>query len=145
VKILSKFIAPWALAQEQFPLHLIWEPVEDFDTIELLMPEEFEVKEILNVKRYDVEPSKISFARENMLTPNYFTAILNAKKPYAETVVHRTIQIRFKNGQSIKYYIDLTARIVRPVLRIVSVVPVLTIRDGSPRDLFKLKFLHSGM
>ncbi len=43
------YIAPWVLPNEDIPAHLIWDKDFEFNHIEIYLPEDIKLKEILNV------------------------------------------------------------------------------------------------
>jgi len=50
MKILSEYIAPWALCNEEIPIHLIWEPDFEYDYIQIHTPPEIVIREFLNIE-----------------------------------------------------------------------------------------------
>ena len=146
MEIISKYIAPWAIANEEFPLHLIWKPNTCFDSIEICISPELVVNEVLNVQNWEIANSKVHIKSKELLSPDYFGLILRAPNIFLELRKKLPIKIIFYNENVELDCKVLTANIVRPKIGVVNPVKQVTItEDTDLTKLFNFQVVHKGL
>lgn len=112
MNILSKYLAPWAIPNENIPLHIIWDPKENIQEITLFKPEWIKIKEVFN-SSYNVEDDfKVRF--KNFDSNGYFSIELISKEIEA-LEKDCNIILEFKKEDTIEK-ISLFTKILRPKL-----------------------------
>lgn len=93
IRILSEYIAPWALAREEIPAHLLWDPSFSYDSIHVELPPDLDLKRFFNVESYTELDS--SFEIQKLITPNFFGFTVASREPYQDYRVRREIRVTF--------------------------------------------------
>jgi hypothetical protein len=144
LKVISEFVAPWALPNEKIPIHLIWESEFSYDIIRVRLPKEFKVHEFLNVEDYLIEGSTILIKK--LMTPNYFGLVLYSTEIYKEILTRKEILVEFLFQGQVKYKHTFTARIIRPKLQIIEAPKIIVVKEGiDPRKLINFSVKYSGL
>ncbi len=142
----SEYIAPWAIGKEPFPLHLIWKPTVEFDSIEIRLPENIELQDILNIMKYESSEGKIKFTTFDMLSPDYFSLILASKETFQDLMKEIPIRIIFSKNNDVLLDKTLIARIVRPKISIENTDHEIILDDTSNlKQLLRFKVTHTGL
>lgn len=146
MEITSEYIAPWALANEQFPIHLIWKPEANFHRIEIDLPEELNLNEVLNVQNFSIENSKIIIKSTDLLSPDYFSLILESKEIFDELKKQLQINVRFLFNSDEQLHRTFYATIVRPKIEIMEHSTQLVIKDNTNlKNLLNFEVVHTGL
>lgn len=148
MKIVSEYVAPWALVNEDIPIHFIWKPEPSLKTVRVKLPSEFSVVQVLNAEEYSFDPqdNQLSIDCNSLKSNNYFGLIVRSLKKYRKTLVRRPIETSFISHDIVLASRTINATIVRPKLRIAEAPKNLIIDDRvNPRKLFNLTVAHSGL
>ncbi len=146
MQITSQYIAPWAIAKEPFPLHLIWDQKEKFDFIEIKMPKNCELRELLNVKSHEESGSNIKFSDADLLSPNYFSMVAASTTTFDELVKKFPIEIHFLQGDTEIFSKTFDAHIVRPHIEITEAPLEIAVNDETnPKKLLNFTVKHTGL
>lgn len=146
MQIASQYIAPWAIAKEPFPLHLIWDPEEKFDFVEIELPKECEVRELLNVREYQDTRSKIRFSNMSLFSPNYFSLVAASKTTFDELIKKIPITISFLLDDKKIFSRTFYAQIVRPRIDIEESPLEIAINDNTnAKKLLNFTVKHTGL
>lgn len=115
MEIENSFISPWALPNEGMTLYLMWNGFEDFDFIQINIPDIIEIREYLNVNKSYPDPKKIM--KEELSTCDYLGLILS---PSLIDEIERDIEIilEFVKNEEIVFTHSFNARIIRPKIEI---------------------------
>lgn len=144
LKVLSEFIAPWALSKEMIPLHIFWESESTYDLIRIHLPREFKMHECFNVDEYSIEESTILIKK--LKTPNYFALVISATETYDEAITRKEVIAEFLDQGEVKYRHSFEAKIVRPLLQIAEPPKPITVKEGvDPRNLIKISLKYFGL
>lgn len=144
MKVISEFIAPWALAKEDIPIHMIWKSELPYDTIRIRLPEKFKVHELFNVDEHLAKGLTILIKR--LKTSNYFGLVVFASETYKENLTRKEITIEFLSHGEVKYSHTFTARVIRPLLEVMKAPEKIVVReDIDPRKLINLSVKYSGL
>lgn len=127
------FIAPWVLPNEEIPAHLIWNNDFKFDYLNIILPDNIILKDILNVKNWEINKNIINFSKENIQKTNFpkyfgFVVVYNLK-PAKKLKIFKDIKIQFYRGDIQIYEKILTAKIFRPKLIDTSQINPLVLKD----------------
>jgi len=147
MKLISEYIAPWAIAKEAIPLHLIWESKEnEFDFVEIDKPKNFEIREILNVTNYHLLKSKIKFSDKDLLSKDYFGLVISSNKTFDDLVSIFPITVRFLKNDKEFFSKTLNATIVRPKIRFKDPPSEIIIDDNTNlKKLLNFNIIHKGL
>jgi len=127
VKIISEYVAPWALPGEDVPLHLIWEPTVSYDMVRVTLPADLVLKEFFNVENYTQDDSL--YLIRQLKTSNFFGLTVASKGEFEAPHIKRIVNIALiKNGQEI-FSKDYEVNIFRPYVSFVENPKVITITD----------------
>ncbi len=99
-KVISKFIAKWALPNEGIPLFLIWEGKLIFDSIEVEMPKSFVIRSYYNIDKKEQSSSRRVYLDE-LKKEGYIGFVFTS--PMLEQVSEKAqIILKFvKNGETV--------------------------------------------
>ncbi len=115
MEILKKYIAPWALINEDIPIHVEWISDKNHE-IEIILPENFGFSKFFNV--VDIEIIKENHVIIHKIIKQGSIAIcIKAREKYSDWLTKLPIMIRFINNQD-TIELVLTANIYRPVVTI---------------------------
>jgi len=143
IRILSEYIAPWALPQEELPIHLVWDSPFPCDLIRIDLPPDIVIKEYFNVEDYTKQNSSIEIKR--LKTPNFFGFVIASEKVYEEQHTKKQIIVQFISGKKQVFSRIFTANIYRPRLSLVESPEMVTITETSKlQDLVNITFKISG-
>ncbi len=140
---LSEYIAPWALPNEEIPVHLVWTSEKRFDEIHILPATNMVVKELYNVK--DSASSKSATIVKKLYSPNFvgFTVVSNevTEKKHEK----KEIMVRFFIGGKVVYSRSFIANVYRPELSIIEKPDILVLRDNLDlKELLNISLKISG-
>lgn len=127
MKIVSEYVAPWALPKENVPLHLMWEPTVSYDIIRIKLPPDLALKEFFNVANYTQENSMYLISQ--LKTSNFFGLTVASKRDFEAQHIKEIINITLiKDGKEI-FSKDYAVNIFRPYLSLVESPTVITLTD----------------
>lgn len=142
-------IAPWALPNEDIPLHFKWEKNLQWDEIIIEVPTGFKIVDFLNVKKKSINKNtiKISEVKDIEATQKMYFGIIVSYPKIPSSLSHGgKIKTTFlKNGKNISE-IELLAKVFRPNLEVIKVPQKLTLADKkSPTHLpLQLRYIGFG-
>jgi len=143
LNILSEFIAPWALPKEDIPIHLVWEPSFQFDTIHIELPPDMILNELFNVNSHDINGQMINI--QSLKSNNYFGFVTSSKDIFEEHHVIRDIHVKFMKKDEVVFQKIFIANIFRPYVTVQTPPTEITIKDTSRfNDLLKIKLKLTG-
>lgn len=126
MKIIKKYLAPWAIPNENIPLHIVWDPNENIKEIILKKPEFLQIKEAFNANYIIEDDFKIKF--DNFESNGYFSAELICKG--IEVLEKKcNIILEFKKEDIVIDKINLSTKILRPELKPIMVPSEIRIID----------------
>lgn len=146
MRVVSEFVAPWALPNEEIPVHLTWESTDTLSGIKLSVPEEFRVREIFNVKRDNIDNEERYIPASELSTQSYFGFLVTCTKIYDDFLVEKemVVSFLFDNGQIERRV--LRTKIVRPLIKLHKKPEKVEINDSSNlKKLFNFGVTHSGL
>ena len=132
ITILSEYIDPWALPREDIPIHLVWEPSFQYDTIIVELPKDICIKELFNVDNYVDHGHTIVI--DSLKTENFFGFIISTTNIFEEYHVIRDIQVKFLKNSDLIFTKIFKANIFRPYVTIIKSPDEITIRDTTRFD-----------
>lgn len=143
VKIIAEYIAPWALPNEEIPIHLVWDPSCQCDAIEVDLPSGVVLKDLFNVESYRQQNSSIRI--ERLKTPNFFGLVVASEELQEEQRTMKQIVVRFLSGGKQVFSRTFTANIYRPRLSIVETPESVAIaEEGGFQHLVNISLKISG-
>jgi hypothetical protein len=130
IKILSSYVAPWGLPKEPIPLHLLWEPSFQYDSIRVKLPSDIVLKEFFNVDSYSEEEENI-FKIEKLKSPNFFGFTVASKDIIKDQHVSRKINVIFIRDNKEIYSQDFIVNIYRPKVSLIEYPKSITITEAT--------------
>lgn len=133
------FVAPWGLANEERPLHLLWEG--DIAGLELRIADPVEI-----VEGYNIQADISDFVKElpddeegycllristsDLLVPGYFNAKFKVPKIFENAMTGQPIQAQFslENGEKKRY--DSRTFTIRPQLKLLDSPSEIELTEG---------------
>lgn len=114
MNIISKYLAPWAIPNENIPLNLVWDPKENIQEIILIKPESLLIKEVFNADHVTEGDLKVIF--NNFDSNGYFSAELISKE--IQILEKKcNIVVEFIKNDVVIEKINLFTKIIRPKLK----------------------------
>lgn len=138
----SKFIAPWALASEKIPIHLMWTNSIIFEKIEIITPPDLEINDYFNVDDVVFHYDRAVITK--LKTPNYFGFIVSTKGKISDIHISRDIQVNFINKEKIIFSEVFQANIFRPILKVIEVPSEFTLSDDVSKNNLDITIEVSG-
>jgi len=143
LKLISGYIAPWALSKEEIPIHLVLDPSFEFKSIEVETPKGVTIKEFFNVEKIEEMGSKLSI--RSLKTPNYFGFLVSATEVQQELHIRKEIRVEFTSSNGEKHSHSFFANIYRPVVTVVKKPEKVVLSDDSNlQDLISLSLKLQG-
>ncbi len=138
----ESFIAPWALANEPFPLLLSWRPAGGCSMVEISLPPEMVVHEVFNGS---IEQWDGGYRIQGEEDWDYLGLELSQNQLYEEAVKKIPIEISFRKGRDEVSRKRLRATIIRPVLTLEEATETLVLEDRMDLESsVRFKLRHSG-
>ena len=145
MKILSKYIGPWAIPNEKIPLNVVWDSTEEIKEIILVKPEDIELFEVFNANYTIINDSKIIF--KDFESNGYLSIELICKEIDMLDKKYKIV-LKFKNDDIIKKKLKFETRIFRPKLELINVIDELKIieknNDFNVSNPIKLQYEGHG-
>jgi len=140
-RIVSKFIARWALPNEGIPVFLIWEGKLNFDSIDIEMPESFIIRDYYNVDKKQPNPRRILL--EELKKEGYTGFVLTSPlvEPISETV---KIALKFLRNEKVVHEEEFETRIVRPKIELQVPNRIEILPDEQMKAEIKLRYTGYG-
>lgn len=143
MKILSEYIAPWALPNEGIPVHLFWQPDFQYDTIIIKLPKDVILKDVFNVKSFEQKKSVITI--NELKTPNFFGFVISSKKLPEKQHKKEQIYIEFLSEGKTLYSHIFNINIFRPKLSLVEAPSKIVFTDDADvKNLLNITLEVSG-
>ena len=114
VKLISGYIAPWALSNEEIPIHLVWDPSLEYKFIQVETPEGITVKDLFNVESFEKRGSRLTI--NALKTPNYLGFLVSSQVIHQKPHVRKEIKVEFISPNNEKHSHSFVANIYRPLL-----------------------------
>ncbi|KPQ43801.1 MAG: hypothetical protein MPEBLZ_01675 [Candidatus Methanoperedens nitroreducens] len=145
MNILKKYLAPWAIPNENIPLNIVWNPNEEIQEIILIKPENLNIKEVFN-SSYTIEnDTTVKF--KNFESNGYFSVELISKE-IEKTEKKCDIVLEFKKDNISIEKINLSTKILRPKLELINVPENIKIikfgDDFKVENPIRLKYKGAG-
>jgi len=145
---IDAYIAPWALPNEEIPLHLTWKR-EVFSEIRLILPKSFRLKGLENVESFETDGTVVrilSTKRAKASEVMHFGAVITYPDLPKNLAVGGKIAVEFWNDGRLAHTIELVARVFRPTMQILEVPKALVIGEGTtPQDIpLRLRYVGFG-
>jgi len=138
----KRYIAPWALPNEDIPLHLIWDNDFEFSNVKIVLPEDITLKEVINVENYEIKKNSILIPKKEIKCvnyPNFFGLVLNYTSFIEDLLLFRDVKISFiKNDDILRFETVLTAKILRPKIINKSKIEPIILEDSTTKIIVPL-------
>lgn len=143
MKIISQYIAPWALSREDIPIHLMWDPSFSYDNIIVNIPADMVLKEFLNVNSYSRQGTL--YIINELKTRNFFGLTVASSNVIKEQHMTRKINIAFVLHDEEVYSHDFIAHLYRPQVSLIECPESITITgETRPEKLLNITLKLSG-
>jgi hypothetical protein len=134
---ISSSIASWALPKEPIPFNASWNKPFDFDRVEVLVPKDIEIVELLNVEEYTVNESGAVFHRVKSVpeAPIYFGGVVRTKRIPRKLTTARRVVIRFSLKSKTVREVTLQARVFRPRVELIDAPKSLVMSEKGGHEI----------
>jgi len=132
VRIVSTYIAPWALAHEEVPVHILIDPSSEFDSIRIALPEDVSIQDYFNVEEYQETDREVVVTQ--LATPNFFGFTVAQNELFETAHLSNEIVIEFLRGEVPVGRKVLTANFYRPTVSLTEATRSITLHDDSDLD-----------
>ena len=139
IKVISSYIARWALPNEGIPIFLIWEELEDFDFIRIQKPDDFVIRDYYNVEKVRGEPNLVF--KEELKSIGYIGFVLSSQI-MDELSRDVRIVLEFVRSDKLIYAQTFSTRILRP--KILMEVPRRIILRPNAKTQVEFKLRYTG-
>ncbi|MFK5604775.1 hypothetical protein [Haloferax volcanii] len=132
------FVAPWGLANEERPLHYIWDG--EVQSIQIQLAEELEVESLFNVtgnkddyvKQKETENGErytlIDIPSDDLISSGYLSGIVTVPDLHEEPLVGHIVEVEFTGSGFVKKNTNLTFT-TRPLIRIRDIPERIRLED----------------
>ena len=134
VSKIETFIAPWALPNEEVPLHININKTVPYSKILVEVPDHCIVRELINVVSYDKKHKKLEIneiGKNPLAKTDHFGVIMAFDKIFDELAVEIPIQITLMEENGKSKTVATKARIFRPLLEINEIPSDIFIVDNA--------------
>jgi len=140
-KIVSSYIARWALPNEGIPLYLVWKGELKFDIIRINLPNDFVIREYYNIEKKHPNPREIHV--DELKTKGYVGFVFTSPIP-ASLSQEVKVTLNFVKGSKATYKQDFVTRIVRPKIELYLPDKIELPSEGETKINVKLKYSGYG-
>ena len=147
MKLLSEYVAPWALPKEGVPIHLVWEKEFVYDSIRVTIPSDLQVKEFFNVEEFSEIANRTSniYLISQLKTVNFFGLTVASRDKIQQRHITRTITIAFLKDNVEVESKNYKVNIFRPYVEILESPSTIVItKDEPPEEPFIISLKLSG-
>jgi len=132
MQTVEAYIVPWALANEDIPLHVSWTGTDEIDAVRITVPEDLRVVDILNADEAETKDGILTIRPRPSPPgfPDYFGLVISAPKVYNELRVSREIEVELMSKNEVLHSQKLHARIFRPRLEVIESPQEIELADG---------------
>ncbi len=112
-------IVPWALTNEDTPIHIQWRPEFDFDAATIAIPPGYVFVEFTNVSKVELKENKATIQRTDVEQSNlsrYFGCVIRRVTLPQEIRYEGNVEFSFTKGETVIRNEILKSRIFRPKL-----------------------------
>jgi len=144
--IRDSFLAPWGLATEELPMHVLWSGIAQEITVRV--PPELDVVDFYNLSQdSSIDPSEsneIKFSEDDLVTSGYFGMVLADENTYSDPVMDHDIEVIFLDSQDERIYLNETTRIIRPEIRVQDAPDEIHLTDENIPDSIEIDMEYIG-
>lgn len=140
------FLAPWGLASEERPMHIMWEG--KIESIEIDFEDSLDVSEIFNVQPHDDDystgPCSISIPKEELVSRGYLGLIFSQSNTFEDAVVPHNVDITFHLPEGKQYTSNSITHTIRPQIEEINHPEEIVLSDEDNVDEIELKMRYVG-
>lgn len=145
-RIKDSFLAPWGLATEELPMHLLWEG--EIDMIDIRFPQELEIIEAYNFDVESLESVKtdqgLQITPSDLITPGYLNIVFSDNNTYDDGVVPHAIEALFKIGSHTVESFTGETHIIRPQIQVQEAPEEITLEDSGQTEPIQIDMEYVG-
>lgn len=138
------FVAPWGLANEERPLHYIWDG--EIERVQIKLSESLKIEKIFNVARdkgeyieqkveADTHFNLIDIPSDEFITPGYLSAIIKVPDLYDKPLVGHIVEADFIGNDWNKKDKNLTFT-ARPLIRIRDIPERIKLKNDEVKVIY---------
>ncbi|MHA2142808.1 MAG: hypothetical protein ACXADD_15080 [Candidatus Thorarchaeota archaeon] len=128
-KILSTYVAPWALAHEEVPVHVFIDPSSNFEAIKVYLPRDMSILDYFNIEQ--VRKAGQVIVIDQLGSPGFFGFTVVLEGHIDETHLSKEIVVEFIENNTILDRISLIANFYRPWMELIEATTSITLLDDS--------------
>ena len=131
MKLISEYVAPWALPKEDVPIHLVWEKEFSYDVIRVKLPTDLIVREFFNVEHYSETSNQNGsvYLITKLRTINFFGLTVATRDNFEEPQIKRIINVTFVKDEKEIFSRSYEVNVFRPYVSIIENPQIITITD----------------
>lgn len=134
-RINDSFVAPWGLANEELPMHLIWSG--EFDKLSITYPSNLDIISLYNIEDeglYTEKKGEMTIHSQDLVTNGYLGVVFVCPDICEESVIEYPIQVDFqKSDVKVESWSSKT-HIIRPQIEIVDFPEKIVLVEESTID-----------
>jgi len=129
-------------------MHCVWAPEESLRKIEITIPDNYDIYDILNFTEYDFDETTrtLSISVDNLKSNNYFGVVLTYPNIIEDIEKRDEVRVSYLDIENnVLNKLIFRTRIVRPKLELLRCPEEILVKDSTnPKDLINLEVLHKG-
>ena len=141
----DRFIAPWGLANEELPMHLIWDG--EVDKIIVKYPQDLDAVSAYNVDEGEMDTqsdsgiTELSVSEKSLTTEGYFGIVFSCPATYDDSIVRHNISVIFYKNESAVADWSACTHIIRPQIKFVKYPEKIVLSDKDEPEIGEGEFL----
>lgn len=140
------FLAPWGLAAEERPMHIMWEG--EIESIKIEFEDSLCISEIFNVQPheddYSTGSSSVHIPRGELISHGYLGLIFTQNDTFEDAVVPHTVDITFLLSEGPSHTISSKTHTIRPQIEKINHPEKIVLSDENSVDEIELKMRYVG-
>ncbi|WP_147376702.1 hypothetical protein [Halopiger aswanensis] len=146
IEIEDSFLAPWGLASEELPMHILWSG--SVSSIKVSYPDQLELIDSYNLDtdlKEDAETGEFVLEESDLITPGYLSFVFTDPDTHSDAVKNHQIRVRFldEEGAIIDSF-EPTTRIIRPQIRVQDAPERIKLSDEGTPDTIEIDMEYIG-
>lgn len=140
-KVVSSYIARWALPNEGIPLYMLWKGEPKFDLIQINLPNDLVIREYYNIEKKYPNPREIHV--DELKSKGYVGFVFTSPTPESLSQEVK-VTLNFIKGSKAIYKQEFETRIVRPRIELHLPDKIEFLSEGETKIDIKLKYSGYG-
>lgn len=152
-ELVDAFVAPWGLAHEERPMHLLWNG--SIDGVEVTFPEPVELLEAFNlegdlsdyvesVNNEEGDLQRVNIDSDDLDTPGYLSIKFKIPTIFDDAMVGQVIGVKFHRPDSELFEVEGYTFTIRPQIELVEEPETVVITEDEELDRINVQMRYLG-